>query len=566
MSYLALYRKWRPSDFDMVKGQDAIVRTLRNQIEYQRIGHAYLFCGTRGTGKTSVAKLFAKAVNCQNPDHGSPCNQCPSCRSINSSSSMDVLEIDAASNNGVDNIRSIREQVQYMPVEGKYKIYIIDEVHMLSPGAFNALLKTLEEPPAHVIFILATTEKHKIPVTILSRCQKYDFRRISADTITAHLEDLMEKEGIEAESRALKYIARAADGSMRDALSLLDQCISFYLGQPVTYDHVLDVLGAADNTVFVTLLKCMVSQDAIGVLRVIDDIIAQGRELTQFLADFLWYLRNLLILKDQEDTAGALDLSPEMEESLREDSSLVSTAGLLRYIRILSDLLGQIRASTQKRVLLEVGFIRLCRPETETDTDTLLTRIEHLEAEIARGISYVPSRTEGSSDAREDRPAGAGAEDSPGLSAGENAGTKNRLSGNSGEKRKKTKKKNDLEMLEERFAPSQAEDLKQIAADWRNLVSSLDNPMRRYLKKASVFVEEDSSSLKLVFDPEDLPSTIAVDYFEKDHHANLDQLAAIIARRTGKLVKLFCTNKKPESRSESQGIDLSRIHMDVTIE
>ena len=552
MSYLALYRKWRPSDFDMVKGQDAIVRTIRNQIEYQRIGHAYLFCGTRGTGKTSVAKLFAKAVNCENPNHGSPCNQCPSCRSINAGSSMDVLEIDAASNNGVDNIRSIREQVQYMPVEGKYKIYIIDEVHMLSPGAFNALLKTLEEPPAHVIFILATTEKHKIPVTILSRCQKYDFRRITADTITAHLEDLMEKEGIEAEPRALKYIARAADGSMRDALSLLDQCISFYLGQPVTYDHVLDVLGAADNTVFVSLLKCMVSQDTIGALKIIDDIIAQGRELTQFLADYLWYLRNLLILKDQADTAGALDLSMEMEESLREDSSLISTAGLLRYIRILSDLLGQIRTSTQKRVLLEVGFIRLCRPETETDTDTLLTRIEHLEEEIARGITYAPSLSEPSPVMPENSAArkASGDSNSPSSAAAPD----------------RTAKKPDLEVLQERFSPSQAEDLKQIAADWKNLVSSLDNPMRRYLKKASVFVEEDSSSLKLVFDPEDLPSTIAVDYFEKDHHANLDHLADIIAKRTGKLVRLLCTNKKPEARSESRGIDLSRIHMDVTIE
>ena len=242
MSYMALYRKWRPRDFDEVRGQDAIVRTLRNQIIYRRIGHAYLFCGTRGTGKTSIAKLFAKAVNCQNPENGNPCNCCPSCRAINQASSMDVIEIDAASNNGVDNVREIREQVQYSPVSGKYKVYIIDEVHMLSPGAFNALLKTLEEPPSYVIFILATTEKHKIPVTILSRCQKYDFKRIPIDTITRHLSILMDKEGIDATPEALTYIARVADGSMRDALSLLDQCISFYLGQTLTYDNVLSVL------------------------------------------------------------------------------------------------------------------------------------------------------------------------------------------------------------------------------------------------------------------------------------------------------------------------------------
>ena len=242
MGYMALYRKWRPSDFDEVKGQDAIVQTLRNQIIYNRIGHAYLFCGTRGTGKTSIAKLFAKAVNCEHPVNGNPCNACPSCQAINNQSSLDVLEIDAASNNGVENIRDIREQVQYSPVEGRYKVYIIDEVHMLSSGAFNALLKTLEEPPSYVIFILATTEKHKIPVTILSRCQKYDFKRISVDTITNHLVSLMEKEKVDADEKALRYIARAADGSMRDALSLLDQCIAFYLGQTLTYDNVLDLV------------------------------------------------------------------------------------------------------------------------------------------------------------------------------------------------------------------------------------------------------------------------------------------------------------------------------------
>ena len=266
MGYMALYRKWRPSDFDEVKGQDAIVQTLRNQIIYNRIGHAYLFCGTRGTGKTSIAKLFAKAVNCEHPINGNPCNACPSCQAINNQSSLDVLEIDAASNNGVENIRDIREQVQYSPVEGRYKVYIIDEVHMLSSGAFNALLKTLEEPPSYVIFILATTEKHKIPVTILSRCQKYDFKRISVDTITNHLVSLMEKEKVDADEKALRYIARAADGSMRDALSLLDQCIAFYLGQTLTYDNVLEVLGTADTSVFSALLRNILNHDSIAAL------------------------------------------------------------------------------------------------------------------------------------------------------------------------------------------------------------------------------------------------------------------------------------------------------------
>ena len=250
MSYTALYRKFRPNEFSDVKGQDHIVATLKNQIEADRIGHAYLFCGTRGTGKTTIAKIFAKAVNCERPSEGSPCGECASCRAVASGASMNVIEIDAASNNGVDSIREIREEVTYRPTEGKYKVYIIDEAHMLSIGAFNALLKTLEEPPSYVIFILATTEAHKIPVTILSRCQRYDFKRISAETIYKRLTELLEKEEVTAEEKAVRYIARAADGAMRDALSLLDQCISFYLGKALTYENVLDVLGAVDTEVF----------------------------------------------------------------------------------------------------------------------------------------------------------------------------------------------------------------------------------------------------------------------------------------------------------------------------
>ena len=223
MSYQALYRKFRPQEFEDVKGQDHIVTTLKNQITADRIGHAYLFCGTRGTGKTTVAKIFAKAVNCEHPIDGSPCGECASCRAITEGSSMNVIEIDAASNNGVDNIRQIREEVAYRPTEGRYKVYIIDEVHMLSAGAFNALLKTLEEPPSYVIFILATTEAHKIPITILSRCQRYDFHRISIDTIAARLTDLMQQENVNVDERAIRYVAKAGDGSMRDALSLLDQ-------------------------------------------------------------------------------------------------------------------------------------------------------------------------------------------------------------------------------------------------------------------------------------------------------------------------------------------------------
>ena len=389
MSYTALYRKFRPAVFDDVKGQDHIITTLQNQIRANRIGHAYLFCGTRGTGKTTVAKIFAKAVNCEHPVEGSPCGECAMCRSIAAGTSMNVIEIDAASNNGVDSIREIREEVTYRPTEGRYKVYIIDEVHMLSIGAFNALLKTLEEPPEYVIFILATTEIHKIPVTILSRCQHYDFKRISIETITGRMKELMDTEKVEVEDRALTYIAKAADGSMRDALSLLDQCIAFYLGQRLTYDNVLEVLGAVDTDVFSRLLRKILQRDVAGVLDIVEDLVMMGRELTQLASDFTWYLRNLLLLKTSDNIEDVLDVSTENMAQLKEEAQMIETDMLFRYIRIFSELSGQLKYSTQKRVMLEVALIKMCVPAMETDQNSVLDRIravEEKQEELARGL------------------------------------------------------------------------------------------------------------------------------------------------------------------------------------
>ena len=382
MSYTALYRKFRPDNFDDVKGQDHIVTTLTNQIKANRIGHAYLFCGTRGTGKTTVAKILAKAVNCEHPVNGSPCNECAMCKAIQAGTAMNVIEIDAASNNGVDNIREIREEVAYRPTEGKYKVYIIDEVHMLSTGAFNALLKTLEEPPSYVIFILATTEAHKIPITILSRCQRYDFHRISIDTIAARLSELLTAEGVEAEEKAVRYVAKKGDGSMRDALSLLDQCISFYLGQVLTYDKVLDVLGAVDTEVFSRLLRKVLSGDVTGSIHVLEDLITGGRELGQFVSDFTWYMRNLLLVKTSENPEEAIDVSSENLKLLKEESGMTDVETLMRYIRIFSDLFNQIRFASQKRVLVEIALIKLCRPAMETNLDSVLDRLRVLEKQM----------------------------------------------------------------------------------------------------------------------------------------------------------------------------------------
>ena len=350
MAYQALYRKWRPLEFEDVKGQEHIVTTLKNQIRADRIGHAYLFCGTRGTGKTTVAKIFAKAVNCEHPVDGSPCGECPTCKAIAEGRSMNVIEIDAASNNGVDNIREIRDEVQYSPTEGRYKVYIIDEVHMLSIGAFNALLKTLEEPPAYVIFILATTEAHKIPVTILSRCQRYDFHRISIETIAGRLSQLMEAEHINVEEKAIRYVAKAADGSMRDALSLLDQCIAFYLGQDLKYENVLEVLGAVDTAVFAEMLSYILKADTYACMQLLEQIIMQGRDLGQFVSDFVWYLRNLLLVKTTDDEAKAediIDVSADNLEQLKKDSKQVDVDTLMRYIRVLSELANELKSRSR---------------------------------------------------------------------------------------------------------------------------------------------------------------------------------------------------------------------------
>lgn len=395
MSYTALYRKFRPDSFEDVKGQDHIVTTLTNQIKAQRIGHAYLFCGTRGTGKTTVAKILAKAVNCEHPIDGAPCNECNSCKGVAAGNSMNVIEIDAASNNGVDNIREIREEVAYSPAEGTYKVYIIDEVHMLSIGAFNALLKTLEEPPSYVIFILATTEAHKIPITILSRCQRYDFKRISIATIAERLQELMNEEKVEVDDKAIRYIAKKADGSLRDALSLLDQCIAFYLGERLTYDHVLEVLGAVDTDVFSILLRMVLNHNVAGVMSQLEELVMQGRELSQFVTDFIWYMRNLLLLKTSDNMEDVLDVSTDNLVKLKEESGMVREDTLIRYIRIFSELSNQVKYASSKRILLEIALIKLCRPEMEKDEISLVERIRILESKMEHGIA-LPAQSAGS--------------------------------------------------------------------------------------------------------------------------------------------------------------------------
>lgn len=393
MSYQALYRKFRPDNFEDVKGQDHIVTTLKNQIKSDHIGHAYLFCGTRGTGKTTVAKIFAKAVNCENPGEKGPCGECAMCRSIAEGSSMNVIEMDAASNNKVDDIRQVIEEVQYSPANGKYKVYIIDEVHMLTTSAFNALLKTLEEPPSYLIFILATTEVHKIPLTILSRCQRYDFKRISVQTIADRLKELLDKEGIEAEEKALLYIAKLADGALRDGLSLLEQCISFYFGEKLTYEKVLKVLGAVDTEVYADFVKILANDDVAGMISMLDEVIAAGKDLTRFCDELIWYLRNLLMAKTTEHPEKIVDMSEENCRTLIEVSKLLETEMIFRYIRVLSDVENQMKYASQKRVLFEIALLKLGKPEMEKDYDSLVNRVHNLEHQLEKGVIVQASPT-----------------------------------------------------------------------------------------------------------------------------------------------------------------------------
>ena len=386
MSYTALYRKFRPTDLSQVRGQDHIVTTLRNQLANGRVGHAYLFTGTRGTGKTSIAKIMARAVNCEHPTENGPCGECDSCRSIADGSSMNVYEIDAASNNGVDNVRGIIEGVNYRPTLGRFKVYIIDEVHMLSESAFNALLKTLEEPPEWAVFILATTEVHKLPSTILSRCQRYDFKRIGIDTICSRMQELMEEEGRSADEKALRYIARKADGSMRDALSLLDQAIAFQSEGELSYDKTLEVLGAVDTEVFSRLFRGIINRDTLGCVGIIDEMASQGKELTQFVTDFVWYLRNIMLIIASPDTASMIDISTENMARLREDAGMSELDSVIRYIRVFSELISQIRYASQKRVHVEIAFIRCCEPRMAIkDPESLTDRVAALEKRMEEG-------------------------------------------------------------------------------------------------------------------------------------------------------------------------------------
>ena len=393
MGYQALYRRYRPARFDDFVGQEAVIKTLRSQVMSGRIAHAYLFCGTRGTGKTSTAKVFARAVNCENPDRGEPCGQCPTCRALLGESSLDILEIDAASNNGVDEIRDLREKVKYPPQNGRYRVYIIDEVHMLSQGAFNALLKTLEEPPSYVVFILATTEPQKLPATILSRCQRFDFGRIPAHQIIDRLRVALEEGDITAEEAALARIARAAEGGMRDAWSIMDMCLGYAQedGEGLTEALVLQVLGAADKRFLFEFADRLISADAIGVLTLIDEMMRAGREVQVFVRDVSAHLRNLMLsdVCGEEHTAQLLEVTQEDAMAYVEQARRTSHTRLMRMLDLFLASETDMKWAAQPRFALEAAALRACEPEESLQLEALIARVDELERKIREGAIAV---------------------------------------------------------------------------------------------------------------------------------------------------------------------------------
>ena len=398
--YQVLYRKYRPGVFSDVVGQEHITSTLSKEIETGKISHAYLFTGSRGTGKTTCAKILSKAVNCLNPVNGNPCNECEICKGLDSGAILDVVEIDAASNNGVENIRDIRDEINFTPASCKYRVYIIDEVHMLSIGAFNALLKTLEEPPTHVKFILATTEVHKLPVTIVSRCQRFDFKRVSSEAMKQRMQFIADKEGFEADDEALSLIARISDGGMRDALSLLDQCTGH--GKHITAEIVCDVAGMTGKDHLFALADAAAENSTSKALETVNDLHSNSCDMERLCSDLINHFRNLMIVKTVRSASEILVCTAEELEQYKVQSGKFTLENILYCISLLQDSMTNIKRGAARRIEMEMAVIKLCSPNLSTDNDALLRRISDLEMKIRTGAIAVKAETV--TQATEDKP------------------------------------------------------------------------------------------------------------------------------------------------------------------
>lgn len=465
----ALYRAYRPQTFKDVVGQEHIIRTLKNQIQNNNVGHAYLFCGTRGTGKTSTAKIFARALNCQNSVDEEPCNECEVCKDILSDNIMDVIEIDAASNNSVDDIREIRENVKYTPAKCKYKVYIIDEVHMLSQGAFNALLKTLEEPPSYVIFILATTEPHKIPATILSRCQRFDFKRVTVKDMSTRMKEICDDVNVVVDDRALNLIARNSQGALRDALSILDQCMSFSEND-IEYKDVVDLLGTVNIEQLFEMAEYVIKEDTKKCLEILNEFVVWGKDIKNLIDDLIDHFRNLMVCKVSSDLDEIISLPEEIVEQLKAQASTIEVNDIIRILNILSTTQDAIKVSSNPRVLAEVSIMKLSQPMFDESKESLLKRISNLEEVIKSGKININNNAEIESK-KED---------------------------------KETSEKNEVEAEEEVFYEEvKSEDVELIEKSWENILTHIKKdknmPVYAILREAKEF-NVSANNLYIVFD------------------------------------------------------------------
>lgn len=402
MGYTALYREWRPKNFEDVVGQEHITTTLKNEIVHDRIAHAYLFCGTRGTGKTSTAKVMAKALNCLDLRDGEPCNECEMCRKINDGLAIDVTELDAASNNGIDKIRDIIDDTKYPPQESKYKVYIMDEVHMLSVGAVNAFLKTLEEPPKNVIFILATTDPQKLPITILSRCQRFDFKRINQKEICARLRKITDSQNIECEQKSLELISRVCDGAMRDALSILDQAIAMGDNE-IKYEDLISILGLVTNEYLFDITNAIMDRNIEKAMLIVDKMVYAGKDIQLFIKDLINHFRNLLMVKVTKNPEEVLDMSIENITLIKEQGRKIRVEEIMRIIRILQDAENNSKMSKQSRLYLELSIIKMCKIEYDTSSEVILTRINKLEENLKSGKIQIVENNDGSRSANQEK-------------------------------------------------------------------------------------------------------------------------------------------------------------------
>lgn len=465
----ALYRAYRPQTFKDVVGQEHIIRTLKNQIQNNNVGHAYLFCGTRGTGKTSTAKIFARALNCQNSVDEEPCNECEVCKDILSDNIMDVIEIDAASNNSVDDIREIRENVKYTPAKCKYKVYIIDEVHMLSQGAFNALLKTLEEPPSYVIFILATTEPHKIPATILSRCQRFDFKRVTVKDMSTRMKEICDDVNVVVDDRALNLIARNSQGALRDALSILDQCMSFSEND-IEYKDVVDLLGTVNIEQLFEMAEYVIKEDTKKCLEILNEFVVWGKDIKNLIDDLIDHFRNLMVCKVSSDLDEIISLPEEIVEQLKAQASTIEVNDIIRILNILSTTQDAIKVSSNPRVLAEVSIMKLSQPMFDESKESLLKRISNLEEVIKSGKININNNVEKESK----------------------------------KETKETSEKNEVEAEEEVFYEEvKSEDVELIEKSWENILTHIKKdknmPVYAILRESKEF-NVSANNLYIVFD------------------------------------------------------------------